>query len=93
MFDKRERAALDFAESVTRSDRRVEPAVRRALRKHFSDDAIVELTGLISFQNMSSKFISALDVPPQGFCRLPMPNWPDQTEGTKSRKAPDAPIY
>tara|TARA_R110001592_G_scaffold363170_1_gene680905 strand:- start:2950 stop:3135 length:186 start_codon:yes stop_codon:yes gene_type:complete len=31
----------------------------------------VELTGLIAFQNLSSKFNSALDVPPQGFCRLP----------------------
>jgi hypothetical protein len=29
------------------------------------------LTGLIAFQNMSSKFNSALDVPAQGFCKLP----------------------
>jgi alkylhydroperoxidase family enzyme len=41
------------------------------LRNHFSNDAIVELTGLIAFQNMSSKFNSALGVPPQGFCKLP----------------------
>ena len=42
-----------------------------ALRAHFADDAIVELTGLIAFQNLSSKFNSALGVPPQGFCELP----------------------
>jgi hypothetical protein len=34
----------------------------------------LELLGLVvlfAFQNMSSKFNAALDVPPQGFCRLP----------------------
>ena len=36
-----------------------------------SEDAIVELTGLVAFQNLSSKFNAALDVPAQGFCRLP----------------------
>ena len=35
------------------------------------EDGIVELTGLIAFQNMSSKFNSALDIPPQGFCKSP----------------------
>jgi hypothetical protein len=30
------------------------------------------LTGLIAFQNMSSKFNSALAVPPQGFCSFPV---------------------
>lgn len=34
----------------------------------FSEDDIVELTALIAFQNMSSKFNSALDIEPQGFC-------------------------
>jgi alkylhydroperoxidase family enzyme len=42
------------------------------LRDFFDEDAIVELTGLIAFQNLSSKFNSALDVPAQGFCRLPV---------------------
>jgi AhpD family alkylhydroperoxidase len=37
----------------------------------FDDDAIVELTGLIAFQKLSSKFNSALGVPAQGFSPLP----------------------
>ena len=41
------------------------------LNEHFDDDAVVELTGLIAFQNLSSKFNNALNVAPQGFCRLP----------------------
>ena len=36
------------------------------LRAHFDDDGIVELTGLIAFQNMSSKSNSALGYPLRG---------------------------
>lgn len=72
LFTERERAALDYAEAMTRSDTRVEDGHFERLRTHFDDDAIVELTGLIAFQNLSSKFNRALDVPPQGFCSLPI---------------------
>ena len=47
------------------------PVTARAAVAYFDDDAIVELTGLIAFQNMSSKFNSALGVPAQGFCEIP----------------------
>jgi alkylhydroperoxidase family enzyme len=43
------------------------------LKKHFSDDTIIELTALIAFQNLSTKFNSALDVAAQGFCDIPSP--------------------
>jgi AhpD family alkylhydroperoxidase len=72
-FDAKERAALDYAEAMTDSNRRVTDELIVRLREFFDDDAIVELTGLIAFQNLSSKFNSALDVPAQGFCRLPNP--------------------
>ena len=71
LFAERERAALDYAEAITVSDCEVDDAMMARLRAHFDENAIVELTGLIAFQNMSSKFNAALDVPPQGFCRLP----------------------
>jgi hypothetical protein len=32
------------------------------------EDAMIELTALIAFQNLSSKFNAALGVAPQGFC-------------------------
>jgi uncharacterized peroxidase-related enzyme len=70
-FDAREKAALEYAEAMTDSSRRVTDAMVERLRAFFDDDAIVELTGLIAFQNLSSKFNSALDAPAQGFCRLP----------------------
>ncbi len=71
LFDQRERAALAYAEAVTVTEAEVTDEIFAALRRHFDDDAIVELTGLIAFQNLSSKFNAALDVAPQGFCRLP----------------------
>ena len=73
VFDDKERDALDYAEAMTRSDREVDGDLMRRLNGHFNDDQIVELTGLIAFQNMSSKFNSALAVPPQGFCQIPQP--------------------
>ena len=71
LFDARERAALAYAEAMTLSDAAVEDGHIEALRLHFTDDAIVELTGLVAFQNLSSKFNTALDVQPQGFCPVP----------------------
>jgi uncharacterized peroxidase-related enzyme len=67
VFSERERAALGFAEAVTRADARATAAALERLRAHFGEDAIVELAGLIAFQNMSSKFNAALGVPAHGF--------------------------
>ncbi len=70
LFDEREKAALHYAEAMTYSERRNDAALMARLKQHFSDDAIIELTALIAFQNMSSKFNAALGVPAQGFCEL-----------------------
>ncbi len=70
IFDERERAALEYAEAVTVTGSTIPEALFARLRRFFDDDAIVELTALIAFQNLSSKFNSALDVPSQGFCDL-----------------------
>ncbi len=99
LFDERERVALDYAEAVTYPDRGVDDALMARLKRHFDDDAIVELTGLIAFQNLSSKFNSALGIAPQGFCRLPAQGdqrnaahkpAPGQATRSDSREALDA---
>ena len=71
IYSDRERLALEFAEAVTYSDQQVTADLMQRLKVIFDDDTIVELTGLIAFQNLSSKFNSALDVPAQGFCARP----------------------
>lgn len=74
LFSEREKIALDYAEAVTYSDRRVTDTQATQLHRYFDDDAIIELTAVIAFQNLSSKFNSALGVPPQGFCAVaPLP--------------------
>lgn len=69
LFDVQERLALEYAEAMTLNQ--VDEELRKRLKAQWSDDIIVELTGLIAFQNLSSKFNAALDVPSQGFCQLP----------------------
>lgn len=60
----------------------------RRLGEHFDDDAIIELTGLIAFKNLSSKFNAALEVKPQGFCSAtPQP----ETTKPKTRQ-PSSPV-
>jgi len=73
LFDARQKAALAYADAMTLTDAGVDDALMARLKSHFNDDAIIELTALIAFQNMSSKFNAALAVGPQGFCRVAPP--------------------
>lgn len=70
-YSLEERLALEYTDAVTRSDVQVTDALMQRLKAAFNEDDLVELTGLIAFQNMSSKFNAALDVPAQGFCQVP----------------------
>ncbi len=71
LFDAAERVALEYAESMTLSEYRASDTLSARLAEHFDELALIELTALIAFQNLSSKFNAALDIPAQGFCRLP----------------------
>jgi len=76
LFTECERAALAYAEAATDPARRVDDACFARLRARFDEQAIVELTALVAFQNLSSKFNAALGVPAQGFCALPVDKLP-----------------
>ena len=69
LYSARERLALEYAEAVTAGT--VSDALADAVKAEFGEDGLVELTGLAAFQNMSAKFNAALDIPAQGFCKLP----------------------
>ena len=69
LYFARERLALEYAEAVTGD--RVNDELAGRVKTEFSEDGMVELTGLIAFQNMSARFNAALDIPSQGFCRVP----------------------
>jgi uncharacterized peroxidase-related enzyme len=71
VFDARERAALAYAEAMTASHTGVDDRIFATLRSEFDEDEIIELTALVAFQNMTSRFNAALRIPAQGFCPLP----------------------
>ncbi|PJE77597.1 hypothetical protein CI610_03478 [invertebrate metagenome] len=73
LFSEQERVALAYTEAVTDSHQRITPALINDVKCYFSDDELVELTGLIAFQNLSSKFNASLDIPAEGFCKIPTP--------------------
>lgn len=70
LFSELEKAALNYAEKMTYTDQHPDDACFNQLKNHFDEKAIIELTALIAFQNMSSKFNAALGIEPQGFCKL-----------------------
>ena len=63
--DPRERAALAYADAITLSDRDVDDAQFAALHAHFDEEAIIELTAVIAWENASSKFNRALRIESQ----------------------------
>ena len=80
--DERERVALEYAEAMSVNGKSVDHELFAQLSKHFDDDAIVELTALVAFQNLSSKFNAALGVPAQGFCEVrEQPNSSERSRG------------
>jgi len=84
LFDEREKAVLAYAETARRSDRRVDPTLIARLRRHLDGQAIVELTALIAYQNMSSQFNAALGAPACVFCPAPLPGELRPAPGTSS---------
>jgi alkylhydroperoxidase family enzyme len=60
-FDERERAALAYADAMTRTIR-VPDDVFAAVRRHFDDREIVELTATCGAYNLVSRFLEALEI-------------------------------
>jgi alkylhydroperoxidase family enzyme len=60
-FDPRERAALAYADSMTR-EIAVPDDIFAAVKRHFDDRQIVELTVLIGSYNMNARVLRALEL-------------------------------
>lgn len=65
LFNETERVALEFAEAMTITGRDVSDELFARLRGFFDEDALVELTATIAWENASSKFNRAMRVPSQ----------------------------
>lgn len=66
LFDGIERLALEWEEVMTLNA--IDDTLRARAKAAESGDACAELTGLIAFQNLSSKFNAAPNVPAKRFC-------------------------
>lgn len=65
LFVEPERVALEVADAMTLTGRDVTDELFARLQRYYDDDAIVELTATIAWENASSKFNRALRVPSQ----------------------------
>ena len=65
LYDEAERTALEYADCMTVTGRETSDELFARLRQFYDDDALVELTAVIAWENASSKFNRALRVPSQ----------------------------
>ena len=66
LYNESERTALEYADHMTITDLEVSDELFSRLRSFYDDDALVELTEIIAWENASSKFNRALRIPSQG---------------------------
>lgn len=66
LYTEQERVALEYADCMTITGREVSDEQFSRLRQIYTDDALVELTEVIAWENASSKFNRAFRVPSQG---------------------------
>jgi alkylhydroperoxidase family enzyme len=78
-FTARERAALEYAEAITRENREVTDACVGRLREHFSEAEVVELTFIVGYQTFASKFAKAL-----------LPKWTPESEAAAEVRRAEA---
>ena len=71
LFSAREKLALELCERMTYTSKRVTDRFFNRLKKHFSDEELVELAAIIALENFRSKFNPVFAVEAQGFCPLP----------------------
>lgn len=68
LFNDSERLILGYTEAVTLSKGPINKDLQEQMTKHYSPKELVEITAIIVFQNMSTKFNNAYGIEPQGFC-------------------------
>jgi AhpD family alkylhydroperoxidase len=79
LFTPLERKALEYAEAMTATPPTVTDEMVAGLRQELTDAQVVELTSMISVENIRSRTNAALGLTSQGFkaqCDLPGPRTP-----------------
>ena len=66
-FDELEKLVLDYAVAMTRTPPQVDDELFAAMREHFGERQMVELTNMIALENLRSRFNIAFHMSPSGF--------------------------
>ncbi len=66
-FTELEKAAIEYAEYLTRTPANVPDEVFERLRSHLDERQLVELTATIAWENFIGRFNRGFDVQPQGY--------------------------
>ena len=70
IFEEEEKIALRFAEAMTKTPVEVSEDIFNKLKEFYSDNEIVEIATIISFQNFNAKFNAAMKTDSNEFCSL-----------------------
>ena len=70
-FSAREKLALELAERMTHTGKRVTDRFFKKLQKEFTDEELVELSAIIAYENFRSKFNPVFGIEANGLCHLP----------------------
>jgi len=71
LFTAAEKAALRYTDEMCKVSVDVPDEVFEELKRHYDDNAIVDLTGTIALENFRARFNRALQVPSDELCQLP----------------------
>ena len=71
LFSGREKLALELAERMTHTGKRVTDRFFKKLQREFSDEELVELSAIIAYENFRSKFNPVFGIEANGLCHLP----------------------
>jgi alkylhydroperoxidase family enzyme len=71
VLSARERLALEMAERMTHTNKRVTNRFFSRLQKYFTDQELVELAAVIALENFRSKFNPVFAIESHHFCPLP----------------------
>ncbi len=71
LFSQREKLALELAERMTHTGKRVTDRFFKKLQREFSDEELVELSAIIAYENFRSKFNPVFGIEANGLCHLP----------------------
>jgi alkylhydroperoxidase family enzyme len=67
----KEKLALELCERMTYTSKRITDHFFNRLKRHYSEEEMVELAAIIGLENFRSKFNPVFAVESQGFCPLP----------------------